>query len=126
MRKLIWTFLLLASVFRAQGQAYLGTSSGNYAGALGNLVNPASFVDGRYKMDLALPALNLFTYQNFGYFDANAMRAEQGGGGNWWLKSFTDTAVLNTWAYPSSTFIDRLIVHNYNANSSGVLIEPFS
>jgi outer membrane protein OmpA-like peptidoglycan-associated protein len=121
MRKLIWTFLVLISVYSAQGQAYLGTSSGNYAGALGNLVNPASFVDGRYKMDLALPALNLFTYQNFGYFDANAMRAEQGGGGNWWLKSFTDTAILNDWAYPSSTFIDRLIVHNYNANSGGVL-----
>ncbi len=121
MRKIIWSFFLLLSCIQVQAQAYLGASSSNYAGAMGNLVNPASFVDGRYKMDLALPAINLFTYQNFGYFNADQMRAEQGNGGYWWAKSFSDTAVLNSWAYPSSTFIDRLIVHNYNAGSSGVL-----
>jgi outer membrane protein OmpA-like peptidoglycan-associated protein len=121
MKKLTWSILLTISALQANAQAYLGVSSGNYAGALGNLVNPASFVDGRYKMDLALPALNLFTYQNFGSFNADAMRAAQGGEGNWWYKSFTDTAVLNSWAYPSSTFIDRLIVHNYNEASPGVL-----
>ena len=121
MRKLTWSFLILLTSLQVQAQAYLGVSTSNYAGAMGNLVNPASFVDGRYKMDLALPALNLFTYQNFGYFSADAMRAEQGNGGYWWAKSLTDTAVLNAWAYPSSTFIDRLIVHNYNAGSNGVL-----
>ena len=121
MKKLTWSILLTISSLQANAQAYLGVSSSNYAGALGNLVNPASFVDGRYKMDLALPALNLFTYQNFGSFNADAMRAAQGGEGNWWYKSFTDTAVLNSWAYPSSTFIDRLIVHNYNEASPGVL-----
>jgi outer membrane protein OmpA-like peptidoglycan-associated protein len=121
MKKLTWSILLTISALQVNAQAYLGVSSGNYAGALGNLVNPASFVDGRYKMDLALPALNLFTYQNFGSFNADAMRAAQGGEGNWWYKSFTDTAVLNSWAYPSSTFIDRLIVHNYNEASPGVL-----
>jgi outer membrane protein OmpA-like peptidoglycan-associated protein len=121
MRKIIWSFFLLLSCIQVQAQAYLGASSSNYAGAMGNLVNPASFVDGRYKMDLTLPAINLFTYQNFGYFNADQMRAEQGNGGYWWAKSFSDTAVLNSWAYPSSTFIDRLIVHNYNAGSSGVL-----
>ena len=112
---------MLISSLQVQAQAYLGVSSSNYAGAMGNLVNPASFVDGRYKMDLALPALNLFTYQNFAYFSADAMRAEQGNGGYWWAKSLTDTAVLDAWAYPSSTFIDRLIVRNYNAGSNGVL-----
>ena len=121
MKKYGALLLLLLSLFQARAQAYLGTSTSNYAGALGNLVNPASFVDGRYKMDLALPAVNLFTYQNFGYFNADAMRAEQGGGGKWWVQSFTDTALLNAWAYPSSTFIDRLIVHNYNKDSEGVL-----
>jgi outer membrane protein OmpA-like peptidoglycan-associated protein len=121
MRKIVWSFFLLLSCMQVQAQAYLGASSSNYAGAMGNLVNPASFVDGRYKMDLTLPAINLFTYQNFGYFNADQMRAEQGNGGYWWAKSFSDTAVLNSWAYPSSTFIDRLIVHNYNAGSSGVL-----
>jgi outer membrane protein OmpA-like peptidoglycan-associated protein len=121
MRKLIWSFFLLLSCIQVQAQAYLGASSSNYAGSIGNLVNPASFVDGRYKMDLALPAINLFTYQNFGYFNADEMRAEQGNGGYWWAKSFMDTTVLESWAYPSSSFIDRLIVHNYNAGSSGVL-----
>jgi outer membrane protein OmpA-like peptidoglycan-associated protein len=120
MKKILIIFSFLISA-QLNAQAYLGVSGGNYAGALGNLVNPASFVDGRYKMDLALPAVNLFTFQNFGYFNADAMRAEQGGGGNWWASSLTDTAILNTWAYPSSTFIDRLIVHNYDANSTGVL-----
>ena len=121
MSKITFTFLLIISGLQAQAQAYLGVNSSNYAGALGNLVNPASFVDGRYKMDLALPALNLFTYQNFGSFNADAMRAEQGGEGNWWYRSFSDTAVLNSWAYPSSSFIDRLIVRNYSPSSSGVL-----
>jgi len=121
MKKYGALLLLLLSLFQARSQAYLGTSTSNYAGALGNLVNPASFVDGRYKMDLALPAVNLFTYQNFGSFNADAMRAEQGGSGKWWVQSFTDTALLNAWAYPSSTFIDRLIVHNYNKDSEGVL-----
>ena len=121
MKKLIWSILLTISALQVNAQAYLGVSSGNYAGALGNLVNPASFVDGRYKMDLALPALNLFTYQNFGSFNADAMRAAQGGEGNWWFKSLTDTAILDSWAYPSSTFIDRLIVHNYDPSTQGVL-----
>ena len=121
MSKITFTFLLIISGLQVQAQAYLGVNSSNYAGALGNLVNPASFVDGRYKMDLALPALNLFTYQNFGSFNADAMRAEQGGEGNWWYRSFADTAVLNSWAYPSSSFIDRLIVRNYSPSSSGFL-----
>ena len=112
---------MFISSLQVQAQAYLGVSSSNYAGAMGNIINPASFVDGRYKMDLALPALNLFTYQNFGYFSADAMRADQGNGGYWWAKSLLDSSVFNAWAYPSSTFIDRLIVHNYNAGSNNVL-----
>lgn len=121
MKKLTFAFLLVLAGLQAQAQAYLGASTSNYAGALGNLVNPASFVDGRYKMDLALPALNLFTYQNFGSFNADAMRAQQGGQGNWWHTSLTDTAVLNSWAYPSATFIDRLIVRNYSPSSAAEL-----
>jgi outer membrane protein OmpA-like peptidoglycan-associated protein len=121
MKKIIWSCILLISAFHVNAQAYLGVSSSNYAGAMGNLVNPASFVDGRYKMDLALPAVNLFTYQNFGYFNADAMRAEQGNGGYWWVNSLNNSNVLNTWVNPSATFIDRLIVRNYDASSNGVL-----
>jgi hypothetical protein len=54
MKKLTWSILLLLSTFQVKAQAYLGVGSSNYAGALGNIVNPAFFVDGRQKMDLAL------------------------------------------------------------------------
>ena len=120
MKKLILTICLI-NIFFVQSQSYLGNITSNYAGALGNQLNPASFVDGRVKFDLTLPAVNFFTYQNFGYFNANAMRSEQGNGGYWWAKSLTDTAILNSWVYPSSTFIDRFIVRNYNAQSTATL-----
>jgi hypothetical protein len=46
-------------------QNYLGVSSSNYAGIMGNDLNPASFVDGRFAFDLNLFSTNLNVYQNF-------------------------------------------------------------
>ncbi|MEN9421523.1 MAG: hypothetical protein RLZZ107_1000, partial [Bacteroidota bacterium] len=120
MKKIILAFLLLNTII-VESQSYLGNITSNYAGAIGNQLNPSSFVDGRVKFDLTLPAVNLFTYQNFGYFDANAMRTEQGNGGYWWAKSFGDTAILNSWVYPSSTFLDRFIVRNYTSETTKTL-----
>jgi len=120
MKKIILAFLLLNTLI-VESQSYLGNITSNYAGAIGNQLNPSSFVDGRVKFDLTLPAVNLFTYQNFGYFDANAMRTEQGNGGYWWAKSFGDTAILNSWVYPSSTFLDRFIVRNYTSETTKTL-----
>ncbi len=121
MKKLLICLSLLAIQVQLNAQSYLGLSSSNYAGVIGNQVNPANFVDGRYKFDLLLFGTNMNIYQNFGYFDANAMRSAQGGSGYWWYKSFSDTAIFNSWSKPDATFIDRLIVHNYDETSNKTL-----
>jgi outer membrane protein OmpA-like peptidoglycan-associated protein len=67
-----------------------------------------------------LAGVNTNTYQNFGYFDATAMRSAQGSGGSWWAKSFTQPTP-NNWDKPDSTFQDRFIVRNYDLNSNNTL-----
>lgn len=74
--------VLLSSYFFSQ--QYLGVSTSNYAGSMGTQLQPASFVDGRFVFDLTIVGVNNNTYQNFGYFDAKAMRDAQGNGGYWW------------------------------------------
>lgn len=97
--------------------------SSNYAGVMGNDVNPANFVDGRFKFDLNLFSTNVNVYQNFGYFDAAAMRtAQQNALGEtyWWKGSFSKD-ILSAWSQPDSTFIDRFIVHKYDQNTKSTL-----
>ena len=110
--------LLFTSYFLSQ--QYLGVSTSNYAGSMGTQLQPASFVDGRFVFDLNIAGVNNNTYQNFGYFDAKAMRDAQGNGGYWWKKSFTQPTP-NNWDKPDSTFLDRFIVRNYSTNSKKVL-----
>lgn len=121
MKKLFVGLSLLFSTATLNAQSYLGLGSSNYAGVIGNQVNPANFVDGRYKFDLLLNGVNLNVYQNFGYFDATAMRTAQGGQGYWWYKSFADQNILNSWSKPDSSFIDRFVVHNYDEKSTKTL-----
>ena len=121
MKKILVSFSFLMSLFTLSAQNYLGVLNSNYAGVMGTDLQPASFVDGRYKFDLNLFSMNFSAYQNLGYFDASAMRDAQGGKGYWWKKSFTDTAIFNSWAQPDSTFIDRFVKHRYNENSKGTL-----
>jgi len=97
--------LLISSYFLSQ--QYLGVSTSNYAGSMGTQLQPASFVDGRFVFDLNIVGLNNSTYQNFGYFDAKAMRSAQGNGGYWWKKSFGDNIIYDAWASPDS--IPKLI-----------------
>ncbi|MFN4950578.1 MAG: DUF5723 family protein [Flavobacteriales bacterium] len=111
--------LLISSYFLSQ--QYLGVSTSNYAGSMGTQLQPASFVDGRFVFDLNIVGLNNSTYQNFGYFDAKAMRSAQGNGGYWWKKSFGDNIIYDAWASPDSTFMDRFIVRNYSAETKKVL-----
>ena len=99
--------LLFSSYFLSQ--QYLGVSTSNYAGSMGTQLQPASFVDGRFVFDLNIAGVNNNTYQNFGYFDAKAMRDAQGNGGYWWKKSFTQPTP-NNWDDPDSTFQDRFII----------------
>lgn len=106
------TKLSLAAAFFlssfAFSQNYLGVHSSNYAGVMGTDIQPASFVDGRFKVDINLASFNFNLYQNAGYFDTKDMPA-------WWVKSFrSDTA----WIKPDSTFADRYVIRNYDESST--------
>ena len=63
------------------GQNYLGVHSSNYSGVMGTDLNPASFVDGRFKVDINLGSFNFGAWTNAGYFDTKDMP-------KWWTKSF--------------------------------------
>ena len=77
------TLLILISISTTVfSQNYLGVSSSNYAGVMGTDIQPASFVDGRFKFDLNLFSLNFSAYQNFAHFDTRDMD-------KWWIKSFS-------------------------------------
>ena len=114
--KNLLTFLLLITSLCVDAQTYLGVQNSNYIGVMGTQIQPASFVDGRFSFDLNIASMNFNTYQNFGYFDANAMRDAQGNGGFWWAKSF-DTVQSNIWPNPDSTFLDRFVGRYYDENS---------
>lgn len=119
--KIVHTLFVLLCIFTwGTSQTYLGVSTSNYAGSMGTQLQPASFVDGRFVFDLNILGLNTNTFQNFGYFDAKAMRDAQGNGGYWWAKSFTQPTP-NNWDKPDSTFQDRFIVRNYAMNSTKTL-----
>jgi outer membrane protein OmpA-like peptidoglycan-associated protein len=62
-------------------QNYLGILQSNYSGVMGTDLNPASFVDGRFKVDINLGSFNFNTYTNAGYLDTKQMP-------KWWTKSF--------------------------------------
>ncbi len=113
----------------SNAQNYLGIHSSNYAGVMGTDLNPASFVDGRFKVDINLASVNFGFWTNAGYFDTQDMP-------KWWLKSFKQdnlgtnsaggdslgvvpggTNVHNDWILPDSTFSDRYIFRNYDETS---------
>ncbi len=92
----------------ASAQNYLGVHSSNYAGVMGLDNQPASFVDGRFKVDINLFSMNVGMWQNAKYFDANVLP-------KWWKKSFTTDT---TWMSPDSTLVDRTIFDYYGYNSN--------
>lgn len=116
----------IACSFVSFSQNYLGVQSSNYAGVMGTDVQPASFVDGRFKVDINLASFNFGLWTNALYFDSKDMP-------KWWGKSFrqdvlttsnggTTTGYVpggtnpnNDWIVPDSTFADRYIVRNYDS-----------
>lgn len=120
MKQIIILTLFALAHITSFSQQYLGVSTSNYAGSMGTQLQPASFVDGRFVFDLNIAGFNNNTYQNFGYFDAKAMRDAQGNGGYWWAKSFTQPTP-NNWDKPDSTFQDRFLIRNYTTLSKKVL-----
>lgn len=123
MKKVLLPFLFLLLFSTGFSQNYLGVSTSNYAGVMGNDLNPASFVDGRFKFDLNLFSTNLNLYQNFGYLDTKYMRDAQNnlfGKDYWWKKSFGDTAIFNGWGakpfeqFNTEPFSEGIIKHLYD------------
>ncbi|MBM3184816.1 MAG: OmpA family protein [Bacteroidetes bacterium] len=123
MKKLLFPFLFLTIFSNGFSQNYLGVTTSNYAGVMGNDLNPASFVDGRFKFDLNLFSTNLNVYQNFGYLDTKYMRDAQNnlfGKDYWWKKSFGDTAIFNGWGakpfeqFNTEPFSEGIIKHLYD------------
>lgn len=98
----------------ANSQNYLGVHSSNYAGVMGTDLQPASFVDGRFLVDVNLASFNFGLYNNAMVFDTRDMP-------KWWIKSFADSAIYNSWAQPDSTFMDRYVQRTYSSTSDQTL-----
>ncbi|NVK64760.1 MAG: OmpA family protein [Flavobacteriales bacterium] len=116
-------FLVVVSLsFSSFGQNYLGVHSSNYGGVMSTDLQPASFVDGRFKFDLNLASFNFGLWTNAAYFDSGDMP-------KWWVKSFKQddfgggvtgyesggTNPDNDWILPDSTFADRYIFRSYDS-----------
>jgi outer membrane protein OmpA-like peptidoglycan-associated protein len=121
--KLLGVLLALNLCFTGFSQNYLGITGSNYAGSMGIDLQPASFVDGRFVVDVNIASANFGLWTNAGYFD------DQGDMPKWWVKSFkpdvsstgeynlTGNNPNNDWILPDSTFADRYIFRNYDATS---------
>ncbi|MDX2359955.1 MAG: DUF5723 family protein [Crocinitomicaceae bacterium] len=79
--KRILTLLVIGLSFYGTSQNYLGVLQSNYAGVMGTDLNPASFVDGRFKVDINLASFNVGAWTNGAHFDPSGMP-------KWWTKSF--------------------------------------
>ena len=110
-------FLVLSSSVNVISQNYLGVNSSNYAGVMGTDIQPASFVDGRFRFDLNLFSVNADISQNIGYFDASGMRIAQGGNGYWWKKSFGDSSIFKSWANNDSALLGGFFINEFSENS---------
>lgn len=111
--------LLLSAQLSAQ--SYLGIPSSNYSGVMGTDVNPASFVDGRFKFDLNLASFSFGAWNNALTFDTRDMP-------KWWVKSFkpdvdgmANSNTYNDWMSPDSTFFDRYFTRQYDVSSTKTL-----
>jgi outer membrane protein OmpA-like peptidoglycan-associated protein len=110
LRKLTFIAFSCFTTITAFSQNYLGVQSSNYAGVMGLDVQPASFVDGRFIVDINLASANVGAWQNAKYFKTDVMP-------KWWLKSFKKDTM---WMKPDSTLYDRSIFDLYDYSKSGI------
>ena len=82
--------LLSIMSFYANTQNYLGVMNSNYGGVMGTDLQPASFVDGRFAVDVNLFSVNFDVWQNAKYFDASVLPRR-----NWPYSLRKDTAWMN-------------------------------
>src|SRR5690606_4767998 len=81
-------FAFFATTASLNAQNYLGVSSSNYAGVMGTDLQPASFVDGRFKVDINLGSVSFGAWTNAVSFDTKDMP-------KWWVKSFKSDELPN-------------------------------
>ncbi|MBL4862077.1 MAG: OmpA family protein [Crocinitomicaceae bacterium] len=127
--KHIVAFAILFAYSPVFSQNYLGIHGSNYSGVMGTDLQPASFVDGRFVVDVNLGSFNFNMYQNAVLFDTKDMP-------KWWVKSFkSDDAIpgdssglmiggsnpYNDWMIPDSTIMDRYLIRKYDENSTKTL-----
>jgi outer membrane protein OmpA-like peptidoglycan-associated protein len=110
LRKLTFLAFSCVTAVTAFSQNYLGVHSSNYAGVMGLDVQPASFVDGRFIVDINLASANVGAWQNAKYFKTDVMP-------KWWLKSFKKDTM---WMQPDSTLYDRSIFDLYDYSKTGI------
>ncbi|WP_341901586.1 DUF5723 family protein [Fluviicola taffensis] len=110
LRKLTFIAFSCFTTITAFSQNYLGVHSSNYAGVMGLDVQPASFVDGRFIVDINLASANVGAWQNAKYFKTDVMP-------KWWLKSFKKDTM---WMKPDSTLYDRSIFDLYDYSKPGI------
>ena len=110
LRKLTFLAFSCVTAMTAFSQNYLGVHSSNYAGVMGLDVQPASFVDGRFIVDINLASANVGAWQNAKYFKTDVMP-------KWWLKSFKKDTM---WMQPDSTLYDRSIFDLYDYTKTGI------
>jgi outer membrane protein OmpA-like peptidoglycan-associated protein len=109
-------FFLIVYIFSTSAsiaQNYLGVHASNFNGVMGTDLQPASFVDSRFKVDINLGSSNGTLWTNAFSFDTRDMP-------KWWLKSFADTN-YSSWMNPDSTFFDRYMTRNYDSESKKVI-----
>ncbi len=104
---LLLLFTLTFTSLNAQN--YLGIYGSNYSGAMGTDIQPASFVDSRFVVDINLASFNFGAWTNALSFDTKDMP-------KWWTKSFLDSN-YSAWMDPDSTFFDRYITRNYGPDT---------
>ena len=110
-------FLSLVLSFQVSSQNYLGVVTSNYAGVMGTDLQPASFVDSRFVVDVNLASFNFNFYNNAMAFDANDLP-------KWWTKSFMDSTIYQSWTAndtSSTAFMDNHIFKNYDETTTKVL-----
>jgi len=111
MKHFYLVFLLILLPFTAlKAQNYLGIYGSNYSGVMGTDIQPASFVDSRFLVDINLASFNFSAWTNALSFDTRDMP-------KWWTKSFLDSN-YTSWMNPDSTFFDRYITRNYGPQST--------
>lgn len=103
-------FLGITFSFHVSAQNYLGVHSSNYSGVMGTDLNPASFVDSRFKVDVNLASFNFGAWTNAMSFDTRDMP-------KWWIKSFTtDTAWQD--GLSDQDLFNKYVTKNYKENST--------